>query len=133
MPIIRRSINAAGTSYAPPFVGEAEYPVMVPVNISTLTTAEVDQYGYIKPGVPLSAAGALVGAAVAVYGVVPEAVRVAASNSTADMTAAGTVDVTVIVMGVVNRHLIEANLARALNANEIAGFGLAGCRVVLAQ
>jgi len=233
MPTIRRQINAAGSGYMSPFVGPAEHPVQIPVNIANLTAFEVDSNGYIVPGTPLTVAGALVGTAATggtstagaataenanvgngtvgtitgsvggpseiitlratsatnfdvtgsqtgyignatvgtpfvnahinltitaggtafavgdrfdilltaaavggtnslVFGVVPESVRVAASNATADMTAAGTVDLAVIVIGVINRHIAEANLGRAYTAAELAGFG-PGCRVIMAQ
>lgn len=131
MPIARRSIAVAGSGYNNPFIGDAEHPVMIPVLLSALTAAEVDAAGYIKPGVPLSAAGVLVGSGTAVFGVTPEAIRVAQSNATGDLTAAGTIDLTVIVIGAVNRHIIEANLGRALTANEIAGFNLAGSTIKL--
>lgn len=131
MPIIRTSISVAGSGYNSPFVGPADNPVMIPVNLSALTTAEVDSAGYIKPGVPLSSVGALVGTGVAVFGIVPEAMKVAQSNASGDLTAAGTVDLTVIVICAVNKHLIEANLGRALTANELAGFNLAGSTVKL--
>lgn len=131
MPIIRTSISVAGSGYNSPFVGPADNPVMIPVLISGLTSAEVDAAGYIKPGVPLDKSGALVGSGVPVFGVTPEAVKVAQSNASGDLTAAGTVDLTVIVICAVNLHLIEANLGRALTTNEKAGFNLAGSTVKL--
>lgn len=132
MPMIRRQINVAGSGYMSPFVGPAEHPVQISVNIANLTTFEVDSNGYIVSGTPLNAAGALVTTG-AVYGVIPESVRVANSNAAADLTAAGTVDVAVIVLGLINRHIAEANLGRAYTAAELTGFATAPCGVKLAQ
>lgn len=129
MPIRITKLVTPGTGYNSPFVGPAEHPVMIPVSVAALTAAEVDANGFIKPGVPLSSAGVLVGAGEAVFGICPEAVKIATSNSSADMTAAGTIDMTVIVIGAVNYHIIEANLGRALTADEKAGFGLAGSTI----
>lgn len=54
--------TAGGDNYANPFVGEAEGTVAIDVNIASLTGFEIDSGGRIKPGVPLTKAGALVGA-----------------------------------------------------------------------
>lgn len=131
MPMRRRTVTTPDNIYGRPFVGPTNHPSQIAVNIAVLTTAEVDADGYIKPGVPLSAAGALVGAGVAVHGVVPEPIKVATSNVAGDLTAAGVVQLTVMTIGQVNRGIIESNLGRVLTANEIAGFGLAGCLVKL--
>lgn len=60
MPMIV-SKTAGGDNYANPFVGPVGPSVAIDCDISLLTTAEVDLYGYIKAGVPLTAAGKLIG------------------------------------------------------------------------
>lgn len=45
---------AGGVGYASPFVGPIDHTVHVKIDISTLTTDEVDAYGFLKPGVPLA-------------------------------------------------------------------------------
>lgn len=212
--------RAGYPDYGNPFVGPVQHTVPVAVPIADLTADEVDARGYLKPGVPLTLAGALVaamtrstlgspaaggsnvgdgtvgsvvggwgaptetitltciseaanagtfrvegsksgvigvatvavpfvspiinftiadgatdfdigdtftiaataGALDRVHGCVVEAVKVAASNSDTDRTAAGTVPVVVATHGLVNRDLLEDILGRALTASEIAGF-----------
>lgn len=117
--------------YGHPFRGPLDHTHQMAVNIAALTTREVDAQGYLKPGVPLAVDGTTVGAGERVFGVVPEPVKVAASNSGTDLTAAGIVQIVVGIEGVVNRHVIEDNLGGALTADEIAGFALAGSQLVL--
>lgn len=70
----------------------------------------------------------------AVYGCTIEPVKVALTGSATDIAAASTaVDVTVGTIGQINRDILEDNLGRALTAGEIAGFGLAGSRIVLIE
>lgn len=127
-------ITTNSTSYnvgLNPFVGAVGHTHALAVPMGALTTAEVDANGYLKPGVPLSAAGALVGAATAVFGVTLEAIKVALTNAAGDLTAAGTVEVAVGTIGQVNRKIMEDNLGRVLTANEIAGFAVAPCTIKL--
>lgn len=125
-------VSAGSDIYATPFVGPINHTAPVQVNIANLTTAEVDSQGYIKPGVPLTAAGALVGVAPAfVYGVTPEAIKLAKSNAVADRV--GTFTVALATHGQVNRDLIEDILGRVLTADEIAGFSRAGSQITLIQ
>lgn len=125
---------AAGNNYGNPFIGPIDHTDQITVDVSGLTTDEVDAYGYLKPGVPLARTGILVGASPAyVYGVVIEAVKIVPINPTNGTLAAVTVDpiVAVAVVGVVNRDIAEDNLGRAYSANEIAGFDAAGSKIVL--
>lgn len=124
MPIqVTNPTVTGGVEYASPFVGPAEHYAQIAVNIAALTTAEVDSNGYIKPGVPLEADGTLILAASGVvFGVVPEATKVAKSNAAGDLTAAGTQQLALATIGQVNRKIVEENLGRVLTANEIAGF-----------
>jgi hypothetical protein len=121
MPIRKTSLLTAGNVVASPWVGPMDHPISIAVPISGLTTAEIDDNGYLKPGVPLLRTGALVTAG-KVFGCVIEATKVAASNSSADRTAAGTVEVTVGLIGTINRKVLEDILGRTLTAPEIAGF-----------
>ena len=124
---------AANLPYASPFVGPVNYTVHVKLDISTMTTAEVDADGYLKPGLPLAIAAGLatlVGAAPAfVYGCVVEATKlpvvVPATNTT---LAAETNDclVAVATHSILNRDIVEDNLGRVLSANELAGIDAAG-------
>lgn len=128
---IRISSTSGGTMYGNPFVGEKLGPVAVVVDVSALTTDEVDEHGYLKAGVPLTINGALIGAAnTAVVGIVPEAIKIADSNT--DLASVTTDPfVTIYTIGAVNRDIIEDNLGRALTADEVAGLNGAPSRIVL--
>lgn len=131
------SNSTGGLAHAPVFVGKIHATDVVQVDISDLTTAEVDPDGYIKPGVPLSKLGDIVGAAVAVYGVTIEPIKTPHTTippTNVSLAAdVGTFPCAVGVMGVVNRDVMEDNLGRVLSANEIAGFALADCHVILTR
>lgn len=131
MPMSAYTRRATGNQYGAPFVGEAEYPVQIPIVVANFTTFEIDGDGYMKPGVVLSSTGALITTAIPAYIVIPEAIRVAKSNVSGDLTAAGTVDIAGIANGMVNRYIIENNLGRALTAAEIASFNIAGSQLKL--
>jgi hypothetical protein len=49
--------TAGGLAHAPVFVGKIVNTDMVKVDISDLTTNEVDPDGYLKPGVPFDKSG----------------------------------------------------------------------------
>jgi hypothetical protein len=126
--------TTGGTIHAPVFVGEIQGTDLVWVDISDLTTKEVDADGYLKPGVPFAKDGSLVGSGVAVWGVTIEAVML--NHATVPPTnvslAADTGTFPVAVgFGLINRDIGEDNLERAYTADEIAGFDLAGsnCRL----
>lgn len=132
MPIIV-SATTGGTSYASPFVGPTNHVVHVKVDLSGLTTDEVDANGYLKPGVPLTSAGILV-AAGAVFGVTVEATRLPVTVPPTNTTlAAETADclVAIATHGIVCRDAAEDDLGRAYTAAEIAGFAAAGSRLTL--
>src|SRR5689334_13975055 len=57
---LRIATAAGGNSYGNPMVGPVDHTAHVKVDISGLTTDEVDQYGFLKPGVPLTQTGVLV-------------------------------------------------------------------------
>lgn len=125
---------AGGRVYSNPFIGGVDHPAQIKVDVSGLTTDEVDQYGYLKPGVPLAKTGILVGASPAfVYGVTFEAQKIVPNNPTNETLAAVTADpiITVNTVGHINRDVLEDNLGRALTADEIAGFDRAGSKIAL--
>jgi hypothetical protein len=129
MPIVIAS-TAGGLAHSPVFVGQITGTDVVKVDLSDLSDEEVDADGYIKPGVPLAKDGSIVGAGVAVWGVTIEAIKVATGGTDAILDAATDCFVTV-GFGLCNRDIMEDNLGRALSADEIAGFDLAGsnCRI----
>lgn len=139
MPITMQPTMTAGETFANPFVGPINHTATVRVDVSALTTAEVDAYGYLKPGVPLQRSGLLIplnattpGAGTeTLYGVTSESIKVAQGNTAADLAAAVDPLVAVALIGAVNRALIEDNLGRALHADELRAFNGAGSRVVL--
>lgn len=140
MPLTRRSLATAGEVYPLAFVGPYEHTHAITVNIANLTSAEVDADGYLKPGVPLNASGALIATAAtpgtttdSVFGVTIEPLKVADGNAAADLTAAGTQQVAVCTIGQVNRAVVEDILGRALTADEVTAFGNAPCTVKLLQ
>lgn len=122
--------TAGGLTHAPVFVGQITGTDVVKVDISDLSDKEVDVDGYLKPGVPLAKDGNLVGSTVPVWGVVIEATKITTGNTDTILDAATDCFVTV-GFGLVNRDIAEDNLGRALTADEIAGFDLAGsnCRI----
>jgi sugar/nucleoside kinase (ribokinase family) len=83
--------------------------------------------------VPLKKNGVLVdGAGQAIFGVVPEPIKVANSNSAGDLAAASAAfQLAIGTIGQVNRAIIEDNLGRALSADELSAFLAADCRVIL--
>jgi len=130
MPISITNTAATGT-YASPFVGSKSGPMHVQVDVSALTTREVDARGYLKPGVVLTSAGLLPGVSnTAVVGVVPEAVKIADSNTGLGSITADPF-VVIYTIGMVNRDVIEDNLESAMSANEIAALNTAPSRIVL--
>lgn len=131
MPMKVTPTATAGEIHPTPFVGPTDHPIAIRVDVSALTADVVDTYGYLKAGVPLTRAGILPGAAPAfVFGCVAEAVKVADNNTTALATAPD-IDVTVFVIGAVNRAILEDSLGRALSADELAAFDRAGSKVAL--
>lgn len=62
MPLERTTISAGGLNYATPamFVGPANHFDVVRVDVSALSTNEVDADGYLKPSVPFRFDGTLI-------------------------------------------------------------------------
>jgi hypothetical protein len=121
---IRITETAGGVAYANPFVGNPGPTTVVKLDVSGMTTNEVDVDGYLKPGTPLLSTGVLVsGAGQTVFGVVIAPVQIAETNTG---LAGDTSDplVTVATSGLINRDIAEDNLGRALSANELAALAL---------
>ncbi|HEY6244559.1 MAG TPA: hypothetical protein VIX17_11455 [Pyrinomonadaceae bacterium] len=127
--------TAGGSVHGNPFVGPINHTAHVKVDISGLTTKEVDAYGYLKPGVPLKQNGALVGSGTFVFGVTMEAAKlnlaVVPPTDSSLSSETGDLFVAVGTVGQVSQDIIEDNLGRALTADELAGFDVAGSKVVL--
>jgi len=130
-PMDVRSVAAAGEIHPTPFVGPINHTVVITVDVSTLTTAEVDANGYLKPGVILQQNGDLVsGASQIAYGAVVEATKVAADNSALGGVT-DDVQVAVALFCLINRDILEDSLGRALSANELAAVDAAGSHVAI--
>ena len=129
---LRISTTDGGSSHSNPFVGPIVATAHVKVDVSDLSNKEIDDNGYLKPGLPLKQDGNLVGSGAFVFGVTVEAVKVAESNSSADI-AAVTNDPFVAVATIcqVSQDIIEDTLGRSLTADELAGFDVAGSKVSL--
>lgn len=123
---------AGGTVHPNPFIGPILMTVPVLLDVSSLDTEEVDQNGWIKPGVILRQNGAVIsGASQIAYGCVAEAVKIAADNAPATLAAAADVSIPVAVWCVLNRDIMEDSLGRALSANELAAVDIAGSHVAI--
>jgi hypothetical protein len=128
VPIVIESV-AGGTTHTSPIISPITNRHHIKVDISGLTTAEVDAYGYLKPGVPLRLAGGL-GVLISapsqvVDGVTIEQTKIAADNASATLAAATDCLVAVATHVTVNRDLGEDVLGRAYSADEIAALAAA--------
>lgn len=138
-PITIEQTRTGGMAYANPFVGPLNHTFPVRVDVSALDATLVDARGYLKAGVILQRNGlpipAPTGAAGEVaqpgYGVVVEPIKVAASNAAADLGAAVDIDVSVAVIGAVNRAIAEDILGRAYHAFELDAFKVNGSSPVV--
>lgn len=134
----RITTTSGGDDYGNPFVGPVNHTAAIVVDVSGLTDDEVDANGYLKPGVPLQKDGTLIPedgetpgtGTEQLYGVVLEATKVADSNVGLDEVTVD-VEVAVALIGAVNQDMIEDNLGRALNADEVRAFDFAGSKIAL--
>jgi hypothetical protein len=129
--MIKVQKTTGGYVYPSPFLGPTDHTVMISVAASIFATGEVDADGVLKPGVPIAANGTLVTGVEPVFGVTIGMQKIATTNATADLSAAGTVRITIAVIGVVLLDVLTDVLERSLTATELAGFELAGCHLVL--
>ncbi len=127
---LKVSTTTGGLTHSPVFVGKINGTDVVKVDISDLSSYEVDEDGYIKPGVPFKKDGNLIGSGDPVWGVTIEPIQITTGNTDTILDAETDCFVTV-GFGLCNRDIIEDNLGRALTPDEIAGFDLAGsnCRL----
>lgn len=118
MPISITS-TAGGTGYADIRVGDSQNVHQALFDVSAIT-ANAD--GYIPPGLPLQADGSAIsaGSQTAAFVVGPEAVKEGAADHFGN----------VFLDGVFNRDMIEDNLGRVLNANELAALTAGGFKLV---
>lgn len=126
----KKGATPNASSIESPFVGPIDHTVGILVNLANLTNKEIDDYGWVKPGIPLNKSGALVTSG-AVFGVTVESIKVADDNASATIAALGSVTLAVATIAQVNQDITEDILERALTAAELTGFAAAGCRVVL--
>ena len=125
--------TTTGTStYGNPIVGTPGPLLQVVVDISGLTTAEVDADGRLKPGVMFTSAGVLVSSGF-VYAINPEPIKIVDYVPTDVLLAAdtATIPVGMITGGVINRDIVEDNLGRSMTGAEIAGCTAAGSQFTL--
>lgn len=131
-------ITATGTGadvYAPVFTNAVLGLQQVVVDISELTTAEVDADGYLKPGVPFKKDGTLADGTGGefIYAVNPEPQFIGhATIPPTDASLAAdtaTVPLGMGTIGEVNRDVAEDNMGRAYTANELAAFNAAGSMI----
>lgn len=134
MPISKKS-TAGTTTYGNPFVGSIDHMLQVVVDVSELTTAEVDADGYLKPGVMFKSDGTQPDGSGFVYAINPEPQNLRLDTvppTDASLLAdTKTFALGMAVSGVVNRDIVEDNLGRAMSANELSAIAAAGSQFVL--
>lgn len=126
--------TGGGMTHTSAFVGPTNHTLHLDVDVSTLTTKEVDVDGFLKPNVPFDKNGArIIAAGAYVYGATVEAAKIVAKNPTDASLAADPRKVTVAVatQGQINRSIARDTLGRAYTAFEIAAFEAAGSRITL--
>jgi len=130
--------TAGTTVYGPPFITMLDQQQVV-VDLSELTTDEVDADGFLKPGVAFKIDGTLADGTSGeyVYAVNPEAqdLQLATVPPTNASLAAdtGTRPLGMGTAGSVNRDVAEDNMGRAYTANELAAFLAAGSQIRLTR
>ena len=127
--------TAGDTTYGPVFLGEILAMEQVLIDVSELTTDEVDADGWLKPGVPFKQDGTLADGSGCIYAVNPEPQDLMLATVPPTNTSLGndtkTFPLGMGTMGTVNRDIIEDNLGRALTANELTAFATAPCKINL--
>lgn len=120
--------------YDDPFISPPIAVVNLKIDVSTLTTDEVDSRGYLKPGVPFRVSGTsglLISAgSQVVYGVTREAQKMRQRTDNADLgTDTNDAMYAVETGGTINRDLAEDILGRAYSADEIAALAAGGFKL----
>jgi hypothetical protein len=127
-------VKTTGTvSYGHPLVGPVLGLLQVVVDISELTTAEVDADGYLKPGVMFKSDGTQPDGSGFLYAINPEPIKIVNYVPTDVLLAADTATIPVgcATSGTINRDIVEDNLGRAMTANEITAVTVAGSQFTL--
>jgi hypothetical protein len=121
------------TGYGHPFIGAVLGLEQIVVDISELTTFEVDADGGLKPGVAFKKDGTLADGTGGefIYAVNPEWIRIVSYVPTDALLAADTATIPVGMgtIGEINRDIAEDNMGRAYTANELAAFNAAGSMI----
>lgn len=127
--------TAGGETYAPVFIGSILAMEQLPIDVSELTTDEVDADGWLKPGVAFKQDGTRPDGSGHVYAVNPEPQNLHLDTVPPTNTSLGndtkTYPLGMGTMGTVNRDVIEDILGRVLSANELAAFAAAPCKINL--
>lgn len=131
------SKSVGTTTYGHPFVGKVLGLQQVVVDISELTTDEVDADGWLKPGVAFKKDGTVADGTGGefIYAVNPEPQNLFHATIPPTNTSLGndtrTLPLGMGTIGEVNRDIAEDNMGRAYNANELAAFNAAGSMIHL--
>lgn len=128
MPPISSSKTAGKTRFSFPIIGGIDERLSVQLDVSTLDgTGLVSDDGYLKPGAVLrnnaKVLNPITATAQVALGVTFEEVKVAKSNSTADLGAATDIPVVIAVSATIDRAIVENNLGRVLTADELTALG----------
>lgn len=128
---LRVSKTTGTTTYGNPILpGTVKGMLQVVVDISELTTAEVDADGFLKPGVMFKSDGTQPDGSGFVYAINPEPISI--GHATIPPTDASlladtaTIPIGMVTGGVVNRDIVEDNLGRSMTGNELAAIVAAG-------
>lgn len=128
------SPTAGDQIYGDAFIGPAEHPDHIKLDVSDLTTAEVDANGYLKPNVPFKQDGTLADGTSGefIYGVTREATKLPGrTDNTSLSTDTSDPLICVHTIAMLNRDIAEDNLGRAFTASELAAMKAAGSRIVV--
>ena len=122
------SKTTGGTGYGHPLVGPAKGVLQVVVDISELTTAEVDADGFLKPGVSFKSDGTQPDGSGFMYAMNVEPIKIIDYVPTDALLAADTdtIPVGCATGGIINQDIVADNLGRAMTANELAAAVAAG-------
>lgn len=135
--VTRRTVSTS--IYPPVFVGEILAMQQVVVDVSELSTNEVDADGYLKPGVAFKKDGTLADGTGGefIYAVNHEPQKLFLATIPPTNTSLGndtsTVPLGMGTIGEVNRDVAEDILGRAYTANELAAFDAAGSMIHLTR
>lgn len=135
MPPVKITTTDGYLTYSPVHIGPADDVLSALLDVSELGSDQVDEKGFIIPGAVLKLSGNKL---VPVDGTSDEGqvtrvvlypVKIADDNESGTLDAADDVDVVTLVIGTLDRGIMEDNLGRSLSANEITA--LTESRMVL--